>query len=120
MIRGFWVTACPALAVLALAACTVGPEYDRPAAPVPAAYKWEKTEPEAGWREARPSDAADRGAWWSAFDDRVLDALLRQVDVSNQNVAAAEAAFRAAAATVAEARAALFPALAVNASAERS
>jgi NodT family efflux transporter outer membrane factor (OMF) lipoprotein len=120
MVRGFWVTAC-----LTLAACTVGPEYVRPSAPVPASYKWapgkpEAGKPEKGWRPARPADAADRGAWWSAFDDKVLDNLLRQVDVSNQNVAAAEAAFRSAASAVAASRAALFPTADVNASAERS
>ena len=75
---------------------------------------------EAGWREARPADAADRGAWWSAFHDLVLDALLRQVEVSNQNVAAAEASFRAAASAVAAARAAFFPTVEVNASAQRA
>lgn len=110
MIRGFGVTVC-----LALAACTVGPDYIRPAAPVPASYKWA-----AGWREARPADDADRGAWWSAFGDPVLDGLLRQVDISNQNVAAAEAAFRSAAAAVAGARAAFFPIVDVNASAARA
>src|SRR3954447_7087588 len=107
MVRGFWVTVCLGLAVAGLAACTVGPEYVRPSAPVPASYKWEKGKAEAGWREARPADDADRGAWWSAFNDPVLAGLLRQVDVSNQNVAAAEAAFRVAASAVAIARAAL-------------
>jgi NodT family efflux transporter outer membrane factor (OMF) lipoprotein len=99
---------------LVLTACTVGPEYVRPTAPVPASYKWEK-----GWREARPADEIDRGAWWSVFRDPVLDDLARQVAVSNQNLAAAEAAFRAATAAVAQARAAFFPTAQVNASAER-
>ena len=120
MVRGFWVTACLALSGCTVAACTVGPDYVRPAAPVPASYKWEKAKGESGWREAHPADAADRGAWWSAFDDKVLDALLRQVDVSNQNVAAAEAAFRSAAAAVAAARAALFPTVDANVSARRA
>ncbi len=110
MVRGLWVTLC-----LASAACTVGPEYVRPTAPVPASYKWEN-----GWREARPADTVERGVWWSVFKDPVLDALLRQVDVSNQNVAAAEAAFRSAAAVTAEARSAFFPIVDVNASALRS
>jgi len=110
MLRGFWVTA-----FLGLTACTVGPEYIRPAAPVPASYKWEK-----GWREARPADALDRGAWWSVFNDPALDALMRQVEISNQNVAAAEAAFRNAAEAVAVARAGFFPTIDVNASATRA
>ncbi len=110
MVRGLWVALC-----LASAACTVGPEYVRPTAPVPASYKWEN-----GWREARPADSVERGEWWSVFKDPALDALLRQVDVSNQNVAAAEAAFRNAAAVTAEARSAFFPVVDVNASALRS
>lgn len=110
MVRSFWLTIC-----LGLAGCTVGPEYVRPTAPVPVSYKWE-----AGWREARPADAIERGAWWSVFDDPVLDGLLRQVDISNQNLAAAEAAFRNAAAVTAEARAALFPIVDVNVAALRS
>src|SRR3954447_22485892 len=110
MVRGFGLTVC-----LALTACMVGPEYFRPTAPVPASYKWE-----AGWREARPADATERGAWWSVFGDPMLDALLRQVEISNQNLAAAEAAFRTATAAVAEARAAFFPTAQVNALAERS
>ena len=41
---------------LALAGCTVGPDYVRPAAPAPAAYK-----EAAGWKPAQPGDAAPRG-----------------------------------------------------------
>ena len=91
------------------------PEYVRPAAPVPPSYKWEE-----GWREARPADALDRGAWWSVFSDPPLDALMRQVEISNQNVAAAEAAFRNTAEAVAAARAGFFPTVDVNASATRA
>ena len=99
MVRALALTVC-----LVLTACTVGPEYVRPAAPVPPSYKWEE-----GWREARPADALERGAWWSVFSDPALDALMRQVEISNQNVAAAEAAFRNTAEAVAAARAAFFP-----------
>jgi NodT family efflux transporter outer membrane factor (OMF) lipoprotein len=90
---------------LILAACTVGPDYQRPDAPVPAAYK------EAGvvWQVARPADAIDRGAWWSIFRDPVLDGLECQIDISNQNLKAAAAAFREAEAIVAQARAGFFP-----------
>ena len=87
-----------------LAGCTVGPDYQRPAAPVPAAYK----EAAAG-QVARPADAIDRGAWWSIYHDPVLDGLERQIDISNQNLKAAEAAFRQAEAVVAQARAGFFP-----------
>jgi NodT family efflux transporter outer membrane factor (OMF) lipoprotein len=97
------------------AACTVGPDYHRPAAPVPAHYK-----EAAGWKQGRPADASPRGPWWSFYKDPVLDGLEKRVDISNQNLKAAEAAFRAAEAVVAQARAGLFPTISANASATRS
>ena len=54
----------PALVVLLLAgvavevSCTVGPEYKRPAAPVPAAYK-----ENSQWQPAQPGDNLPRGKW---------------------------------------------------------
>ena len=87
-----------------LAGCTVGPDYQRPPAPVATAFKELK-----GWQPAQPMDTIDRGAWWSQFDDPVLDGLERQVDIGNQNLRAYEAAYRSALALVREARAGLFP-----------
>jgi NodT family efflux transporter outer membrane factor (OMF) lipoprotein len=101
-------------ALLMLSACTVGPDYQRPNAPVPAHYE------EAGWKVGEPLDAIDRGAWWSVYKDPVLDGLERQIDISNQNLKAAEAAFQQAEWIVAQARAGFFPTAAVEASAQRS
>src|SRR5262245_27480938 len=96
------------IVVVALASlstgCTLGPDYERPGAPVPTTYKEVK-----GWKIAAPNDHIDRGAWWWIYHDATLNALESQVEVSNQTLAAAEAAFRQAAATVQQARAALFP-----------
>ncbi len=104
------------LAALAvLGGCTVGPDYRRPAASIPAGYK-----EAAGWKLARPADAIDRGAWWSVYRDPVLDRLERQIDISNQNLRAAEAAFREAEAIVTQARAQYFPSLTANAAGQRS
>jgi NodT family efflux transporter outer membrane factor (OMF) lipoprotein len=111
-----------AAGLLSLAACTVGPDYERPPTEVPAAYK-EAFKPgptEKGWRQGRPDDAIDRGAWWSIYRDSVLEGLERQIDISNQNLKEAEAAFRAAEALVAQARAGFFPTAQINASATRS
>ncbi len=106
-----------ALAALALVAgCEAGPDYVRPAAIVPAAYK--ETDP--GWKIGQPEDAIDRGAWWSIYHDPILDGLERQIDVSNQTLKADEAAFRQAEALAANARAGLFPTLTANAEAQRS
>jgi NodT family efflux transporter outer membrane factor (OMF) lipoprotein len=74
----------------------------------------------AGWVPARPSDAADRSDWWTVFNDPTLNALEARVEVSNQTLAAAEAAYRQAHALVAEDRAALFPVITGNGSANVS
>ncbi len=97
-----------------LAACTVGPDYQRPDAPAPAQYK------EAGWKVGEPLDAIDRGAWWSVYKDPLLDDLEKQIDISNQNLKAAAAAFEQAEWIVAQARAGFFPTFDLNASAQRS
>src|ERR1700691_377627 len=84
----------------------VGPSYGRPPAPVPQAFK---EGPPDGWKEAQPNDTALKGKWWEIYNDPELNALEEQVNISNQNVLAAEAQYRAARATVQIARSALFP-----------
>ncbi len=107
-----FLTPClAALLCAGVAGCLVGPNYQRPAAPTPPAYK-----EAAGWAPAQPSDAATRSDWWTAFGDPILNDLEARVVVSNQNLAAAEANYRAAHALVAEDRAALFPTVTLNAS----
>jgi len=103
------------LASLVLAGCAVGPDYQKPSVEVPAAYK------EAGdWKVAQPRDDAGQGEWWGVFGDPTLDALIEQVEISNQNVLAAEAQFRRAQAIVAASRSAYFPTVSANASIVRS
>ncbi len=85
-------------------ACTVGPDYVRPTAPEPARYK-----ELAGWKVATPADSLDRGPWWTVFGDPRLDELMLQVDISNQTVAAAAAAYVQARALIRQAQAGFFP-----------
>jgi NodT family efflux transporter outer membrane factor (OMF) lipoprotein len=92
--------------IISTACREVGPNYRRPTAPVPQAFK---EKPPAGWNEAQPNDAALKGKWWEIYNDPQLNALEEQVSISNQNVLAAEAQYRAARAAVQIARAALFP-----------
>jgi len=113
--RGILPRAAAAAALALLAGCTIGPEYHRPAAPIPASYKELK-----GWRPAQPRNAASNQPWWSIYDDPVLEGLERQVAVSNQTLKASEAAFRAATAIVAEARAGLVPTVTAAGAASRS
>jgi len=98
-----------------LSSCSLAPTYSRPAvATIPASFK-----EEPGWRTAVPSDTVARGEWWALFNDPGLDALERKVLVSNQNLAAAKAAYDQARALVREQRAALFPTIDASASATR-
>ena len=103
---------------VALSACTLAPPYERPSTPAPAAYK-EAPAADSTWFPAAPADELDRGPWWQLFGDATLAGLVAQVDVSNQNVAAAVAAYAQARALVNEQRAALFPSLALTGGATR-
>lgn len=103
--------------VLLSTACMVGPKYQRPTAPVPSAYKEQPppSTPQAlNWNPAQPNDGAVRGKWWEIFNDPQLNALEEQVNISNQNILAAEAQFRAAGDAVRIARSGLFPTATAN------
>jgi NodT family efflux transporter outer membrane factor (OMF) lipoprotein len=103
------------LACLLLAGCAIGPNYSKPEVETPAAYK------EAGdWLVAKPADTVPKGAWWRIFNDPALDALMEQVNVSNQTLRAAEARYTSSRASVAAARSGLFPSVALNSGASRS
>jgi len=105
------------------AACAVGPNYQRPLAPVPATYKElppTQATTSGQWKPAQPKDAAERGRWWEIFGDPELNALEEQVAVTNQSIAQAEAQFRGARALARGARASLFPTASVGASVTRS
>jgi outer membrane protein, multidrug efflux system len=99
---------------LFLVGCTVGPEYRRPAAPVPA--QWEVTEP---WRESSPRDAVPKGDWWSVFHDDELSALEKQTLDANQTIRVAVAHFEQARALAALQIATQFPNLTTAPQAER-
>ncbi len=103
------------VSMLFVAGCTVGPNYRRPAAEVPATYK------EVGnWKPAQPNEQNLGGNWWELFQDPQLNSLELQVDVSNQNLKAAQAQYTQARALVRYSRADLFPTVSVNPSATRT
>src|SRR6266852_4520889 len=60
------------------------------------------------------------GNWWEIFQDPQLNALAAQVNVSNQNLKAAEAQYTQARALLRYHRADLFPTVTANPSATRS
>lgn len=101
--------------LLLLGGCTVGPDYQRPSMALPVHYKEAR-----GWQQATPQDSASKGEWWAVYRDPQLDALLRQVSLSNQNVASYAALYRQALALAAQSRAGLFPSVSYDASTTRS
>jgi NodT family efflux transporter outer membrane factor (OMF) lipoprotein len=114
MVRKLQVMVMAALFLL-LAACALGPDYQRPDAPVPEAYK-----ETAEWKMAQPADEVPRGAWWGVFKDTQLNNLEEQINLSNQTVLGAEAQVRQALALVQEARASYFPFITTNPSYTRA
>jgi len=94
--------------------CTVGPKYQRAAAPVPA--KWDVAEP---WRESAPKDAAPKGEWWSVLHDDNLNALERDALTANETIKLAAAHLEQARAAAAIQIAYLYPSLATAPSAQR-
>jgi len=115
-------TACGVAAALPIYAifltgCTVGPKYARPSAAAPPAYKEltpENFKDTDGWKQAQPGDGTLKGNWWEIFNDPQLNALEEQVNISNQNIAAAAANFLAARALVRQARAQYYPTIGAN------
>ncbi len=103
------------LCVAMLSACAVGPDYQRPQTAEPAQYKAAE-----GWRQANPSDALARGAWWELYGDRQLNDLIEKLNNANQTVAQSEAQYRQAQALVRSARGAFFPTVDLNVSKNRS
>nr|WP_201768335.1 efflux transporter outer membrane subunit [Stutzerimonas azotifigens] len=103
------------LFALSLGACTLGPNYQRPDLPVAAEFREAE-----GWKAAAPRDAIERGEWWLLYGDEELSALVGRLNLSNQDLAAAEARYRQARALIRSARAQLFPGVSASAGATRS
>jgi len=99
-----------ALALLFAVGCRVPPPAPPPPAIAPAvgtpADKFKEAD---AWHPSEPSDAIAHGPWWEVFNDAELNALEQQIDISNQNLMAAEARFRGARAAVGYSRASQFP-----------
>jgi NodT family efflux transporter outer membrane factor (OMF) lipoprotein len=102
------------LSMLLLAGCSVGPKYNKPTAPTPAAYK-----ENANWKTAQPNDEHLGGNWWEIFQDSQLNDLEQQINVSNQNLKAAFAQYQQARAAVRYSRADYYPTITANPSATR-
>jgi NodT family efflux transporter outer membrane factor (OMF) lipoprotein len=112
--QALWLTVL-GLEALELTGCVVGPKYHPPPAPAPPAYK-----EVADWKPAQPNEQNLGGNWWTVFQDPQLDALELQVNVSNQNLKAAEAQFQQARASLRYNRANYYPTVTAGPSATRT
>jgi NodT family efflux transporter outer membrane factor (OMF) lipoprotein len=115
--RAAW-RALPLVALATVAGCqylSVGPVYHRPSIEVPQGYKEAQD-----WKPAEPQDTKPRGNWWDLYDDPDLDALMRQVAMSNQNVRLAAARYDQAVALLGNARSGYFPTITADVASTRS
>jgi NodT family efflux transporter outer membrane factor (OMF) lipoprotein len=105
-----------ASALTLLTACTVGPRYSRPSAPIPAPDAW-KTQPP--WEQAAPKDAIPKGEWWKVFHDETLNSYEQQLLQANQSLIAARDRLDQARSLARVATAGLFPQLTTDPAAGR-
>ncbi|HVE41940.1 MAG TPA: efflux transporter outer membrane subunit [Planctomycetota bacterium] len=98
-----------------LVSCTAGPDYERPSAPAPEA--WKETGP---WKEAAPSDAIAKGTWWELFGDPVLNDLELRAAAANQDLKAAVARVSQARAIARLSESEFYPTISLNPSATRT
>ncbi len=103
------------LGLLALSACTVGPDYQKP--DVPMAQQWK---PEPPFRPGMPNDASAKGEWWTIFQDTKLDELEQSALSHSQTLEAAAARLEQARAVVRVDASALYPSLALGLNADRA
>jgi NodT family efflux transporter outer membrane factor (OMF) lipoprotein len=101
--------------MLALGACTVGPDYVRPAQPGTAA---------AGFAEVAKANVASStplpDRWWRLYDDPVVDRLIADALAHNSDIRTAAANLARARAILSEQRSARLPSTDVDASYTRS
>lgn len=93
----------PAVVLLALSACVVGPDYKRPELTLPADFR------QAPAALARPAPQASLDHWWQGFGDPVLERIEAQVASENLDLAQASARIQQAGAAQRRAAAASLP-----------
>lgn len=104
-----------AFAVSALiTGCALGPDYQRPEQTALIEFRHAD-----GWKNATPQLVVEGTNAWLVFSDEYLNQLLQQLNDNNQNLAAAEAAWRESRALVGGSRSALFPQLDAKVSSSR-
>jgi NodT family efflux transporter outer membrane factor (OMF) lipoprotein len=111
-VRGAVLTA---VLTAVLGGCSLAPPLKVPEVPTAAAYK------EMGpWTQAAPADRLARDSWWALYGTRELDDLAQRLLAGNPTLAASLANYAQATALRDQARAGLFPTLALTPSVARA
>lgn len=98
------------LAILFVSGCAVGPKFRAPKVVLPEAYTYSMDTTAIG----------DLSAWWTNFDDPVLDTLMQQAFRGNKNLASAVKNIEIARLKISSARSAALPSIGLSASADVS
>jgi len=110
-------------AMMGLAGCAVGPDYQRPPAlgtnAVPAKFGDVSITNAGNWKVAEPSAELPHGNWWILYNDAELNRVEALAVSNNQQIAVAVANFDEARAAVKVAQANFFPQISANPSATR-
>ena len=124
-----WLSPCrylPALLVLVLAGCAVGPDFKRPAAPNVSDYTARPatgtvaTPDTAGGESQQFARGGDIPAdWWTLFHSPALNALIEQSLAHNPDLKAAQAALAVARENTRAGRGAYYPSVSAGFSASR-
>ena len=118
----FFVRSIPGVAaavIIAIAGCTVGPDFKRPQRPMPRQWVGPSTQP-ATQASVTTEAAANLATWWTNFHDPILDSLIDRAIAQNYDVALAASRLRQARAARTIASAQLWPSVGSNASYDRA
>lgn len=94
------------------ASAAVGPDHKRPETDAPDSFK--STPQHGSWKTGVPMDGLPKGEWWKAFEDPVLDDLMRRANDANQQLRASLSRIEQARSTARLSYGDLFPTLASN------
>lgn len=97
--------------------CKLGPDYERPDVTQQTPESFSVPE---GFKLAEPGDHLDKGAWWTVFNDPVLEGWIEEAITANGNLLAALKRVEQARAISDAGTASLFPWVSLNPSAERN